>query len=27
VAWQLPDGSLLPYWRGRITNVAYEFAG
>lgn len=27
VAWQLPDGSLLPYWRGRITNVAYEFVG
>ncbi|AFZ08192.1 hypothetical protein Osc7112_3850 [Oscillatoria nigro-viridis PCC 7112] len=26
VAWQLPDGSLLPYWRGRITNIAYEFA-
>lgn len=27
VAWQLPDGSLLPYWRGRIMNIAYEFAG
>jgi hypothetical protein len=26
VAWQLPDGSLLPYWRGRITNITYEFA-
>lgn len=25
VAWQLPDGPL-PYWRGRITNIAYEFA-
>jgi len=27
VAWQLPDGSLLPYWRGRIMNIAYDFAG
>lgn len=25
VAWQLPEG-LLPYWRGRITNINYEFA-
>jgi hypothetical protein len=25
VAWELPDGPL-PYWRGRITNIAYEFA-
>ncbi|MGL5065255.1 MAG: DUF6920 family protein [Microcoleus sp.] len=27
VAWQLPDGSLKPYWRGSITNIVYEFAG
>lgn len=26
VAWELPDGSLKPYWRGRITNIIYEFA-
>ena len=25
VAWQLPEGPL-PYWRGRITNINYEFA-
>ena len=25
VAWLLPDG-LLPYWRGRITDISYEFA-
>ena len=25
VAWQLPEGSL-PYWRGRITEIGYEFA-
>jgi hypothetical protein len=25
VAWLLPDG-LLPYWRGRITDIIYEFA-
>jgi hypothetical protein len=25
VAWQLPDGPL-PYWRGRITRIAYQFA-
>lgn len=25
VAWQLPQG-LLPYWRGRITEMAYGFA-
>jgi hypothetical protein len=25
VAWQLPEGRL-PYWRGRITEIAYEFA-
>jgi hypothetical protein len=25
VAWQLPGGPL-PYWRGRITGIAYEFA-
>lgn len=25
VAWQLPEGPL-PYWRGRITGIAYEFA-
>ena len=25
VAWVLPDGRL-PYWRGRVTSVAYEFA-
>ncbi len=27
VAWQLPDGSLFPYWRGRIMNIVYDFAG
>jgi hypothetical protein len=26
VAWLLPEGAM-PYWRGRITEVAYEFAG
>jgi len=26
VAWITPDGEL-PYWRGRITDIAYEFAG
>lgn len=26
VAWILPDGPK-PYWRGRITRVAYEYAG
>lgn len=25
VAWQLPEGPW-PYWRGRITSIAYEFA-
>ena len=25
VAWQLPTGPL-PYWRGRITEISYEFA-
>lgn len=25
VAWQRPQG-LLPYWRGRITGIDYEFA-
>lgn len=25
VAWQTPQGPL-PYWRGRITKIAYEFA-
>ncbi len=25
VAWQLPEG-FLPYWRGRITEIGYEFA-
>jgi hypothetical protein len=25
VAWQLPEGPL-PYWRARITEIAYEFA-
>ena len=25
VAWLLPDG-LLPYWRGRITDIIYELA-
>lgn len=25
VAWQLPEGPL-PYWRGRIIEIAYEFA-
>jgi hypothetical protein len=25
VAWQLPEG-LYPYWRGHVTNIAYEFA-
>lgn len=25
VTWQLPEGPL-PYWRGRITEIAYEFA-
>jgi hypothetical protein len=25
VAWVLPDGPR-PYWRGRITNISYEFA-
>lgn len=25
VAWQLADGAL-PYWRGRITEISYEFA-
>lgn len=25
VAWQLPEGPL-PYWHGRITEIAYEFA-
>jgi hypothetical protein len=25
VVWQLPEGPL-PYWRGRITGLAYEFA-
>jgi len=25
VAWQLPEGPL-PYWRGRITEISYEFA-
>jgi hypothetical protein len=25
VAWQLPQGPL-PYWRGRITQIAYGFA-
>lgn len=25
VTWQLPEGPL-PYWRGRITELAYEFA-
>ncbi|NJK75680.1 MAG: hypothetical protein HC942_18775 [Microcoleus sp. SU_5_6] len=27
VAWEMPDGSLKPYWRGRITNISYQFAG
>ncbi|MCU0541500.1 MAG: hypothetical protein MUE44_04845 [Oscillatoriaceae cyanobacterium Prado104] len=26
VAWEMPDGSLKPYWRARITNIVYEFA-
>jgi hypothetical protein len=25
VAWQRPEGPL-PYWRGRITGIAYAFA-
>ncbi len=25
VAWELPTGPL-PYWRGRMTNIAYDFA-
>jgi hypothetical protein len=25
VAWQLPEGPY-PYWRGHVTNIAYEFA-
>ena len=25
VAWQLPEGPW-PYWRGRITAIAYEFS-
>ncbi len=25
VAWMLPAGPW-PYWRGRITSIAYEFA-
>lgn len=25
VAWLLPEGPL-PYWRGRITKLSYEFA-
>ena len=25
VAWMLPEGAM-PYWRGRITKIAYEFA-
>lgn len=25
VAWQLPEGPL-PYWRGNIIEIAYEFA-
>jgi hypothetical protein len=24
VAWMLPEGQE-PYWRGRITNLTYEF--
>ena len=26
VEWVLPDGSRLPYWRGRITSVEYDVA-
>jgi hypothetical protein len=25
VAWMLPEGPK-PYWRGRLTRLAYEFA-
>jgi len=25
VAWHLPEGPM-PYWRGRITSLRYEFA-
>lgn len=24
VAWELPEGSW-PYWRGRVTEIAYQF--
>jgi hypothetical protein len=24
-AWELPEG-VWPYWRGRVTQIAYEFA-
>jgi hypothetical protein len=26
VEWVLPDGSRLPYWRGRITGAEYDVA-
>jgi hypothetical protein len=26
VSWLLPEAGLKPYWRGRVTDISFEFA-